>query len=523
MSSRSQSSKRRSSSRRSKRSKDSGPIKKTAAHEGANFWVMLGGFVCGTTVLLLAISLFAKEEINPKILEADETNRADVATQVKSEDFNTFVANADVDQLVETLKSLQEVKSFSSDAKFLTNVQRQQMIVDSMMLKPLSDEQRKMAVMAQISGTAALFWADQSKVVGEANLERRLREITETHVVNKNDDIRFEARIQLARLNAIEAMDKAVPYAKEIHQLLADFPTNKRVQRAITGALNSLVLNSEKRPATTRVLDQFFKLPKVAGDQSTENLYTLLGDLNSLCELKYFDSYENVQFTGEVGRDQLRDVCLDLAKIPTAGREIIGNLVISARWMELNNHYQHAIEIYKAVIQSGTKLSNPKDIAAAELQGNWGIKRCEAVGKPFQLAATMYDGKPLNPALFDSMPVLIVFWSRLDDTEKILYAVEVASRRWRENAVRVIAVQVEKDESFFDDELTRKKAKQFPDWRFCYDYGTGTGPIFSQIPRAKNGRIALLDRQHKLFDVEVDQEELATSVNSVLATRSADN
>ena len=519
MSSRSQSSKRRSSSRRSSSSKRKG-IKKTAAHEGANFWIMLGGFVSGATVLLLIISVFGKEAINQEIIEADDSNRAEVATQVQSKDFKTFVANGNVDQLVEILKSLQEVKTFDSNAKFLTNVQRQQMIVDSMMEKPLSDEHRRMAVMARLKGTADMFWTDQSKVVGDAELGLRLREISETHVANKNDEIRFEARIQLARLNAVEATESAVPFAKEIHQLLADFPTNKRVQKTITKSLNFLVLNPESRPATLRVLKQFFKLPKIAGDQSTENLYVLLRDLENLCELKYFDSYDNVQFTGEAGRDQLRDVCLDLAKIPTVGKEVIGNMTLAARWMESNNHYQHAIDIYKAVIESGKRLSNPKDVALAELQGHWGVKRCESIGKPFNLAATMYNGKPLNLTVFESMPVLIVFWSRSDDTEKILFKVESASRRWRRNAVKIIAVQVEKDEVNFDDELISKKKEQFPTWSFCYDYGTGKGPLFSQIPRVVNGRIALLDRQHKVFDVEVDLEELVTSVNSVLATRS---
>ena len=48
-------------------------------------------------------------------------------------------------------------------------------------------------------------------------------------------------------------------------------------------------------------------------------------------------------------------------------------------------------------------------------------------------------------------------------------------------------------------------------------------PIFSQVPSVRNGRVVLLDRQHKVYDVNVALPELATAVNSVLATRSEES
>ena len=527
MPSRSQPSKRRSSSRRSSSRGSKGSskaiVKKTAAHDGANFWVMLAGFVCGITVLLLIVSLFAKPEINSDMLAANDENRADVATRVESQDFDTFVENSSVEELIKTLKSLQDVKSFETEAKFVTNVQRQQMIVDNLMDKPLSDEDRRLAVLARIEGTAKLFWFDDRKVIGEADPGIRLREVTETHVNNSDPKVAYEARIQLAKLNAADALNRAVPVAKELHQLLADFPNDVRVHDTIKQSLNRLVRTPSDRPVLVKVLDQFFKQPTVKGDPEVDYLYVLLRDLENLCELNFYDSYDNVKYTGEAGRDQLRDVCLDLAKIPTAGKEIIGHLALSAQWMEANGHYQHAIDIYKAIITSAERLPNQEQAAAAQQQGRWGIKRCQAVDKPFDLAVNMYNGQLLKLSVIESMPVLIVFWSRSDGTENILYEVEQASRRWRRNSVKIIAVQVERDENNFDQELTRSKAEKFPKWSFCYDNGRGTGPIFSQIPGNRNGRIALLDRQHNLYDVDVDQEELVTSVNSVLATRSVKN
>ena len=522
MSSRSQSSNRRSSSRRSsrKKGKSKNDLKKTAAQDGTNFWVMLAGFVSGLTVLLLVVSLFTAEKVNPDLANATDDNRAEVGTRVEKQDFDNFVENAKVEQLVEMLKSLQKAQtSIRSEAKYLTNIQRQQVVVDNLMEKPLSDEITRLALLARLKGTSTLFWADQSEVVKETELELRLREVAKTHSVNSDPAIAYEARIQLARLNAVDAMNHAGPVGRELHQLLADFPSDKRVHDTIKNSLNSLVKSAENRPATNKVLDQFFKLPKVKGDEQTDVLYELLRDLENLCELEFFDSLEQAKFTGEAGRDQLRDVCLDLAEIPTAGKEVLGNLVLAARWMESNDYYKHAIDVYKAVSISAERLPNLADVGAYVKQGTWGVKRCESVGKPFNLAAIMYDGKPLKVANFETMPVLLVFWSKTDGTEGLLLKVEAASRRWRANSVKIIAVQVEKDDFNFDDTLTNEKANQLPAWSFCYDDGSGKGTIFSQIPRNRNGRIALLDRRHKMFDVEVDLEELVTSVNSVLAVR----
>ena len=74
-----------------------------------------------------------------------------------------------------------------------------------------------------------------------------------------------------------------------------------------------------------KVLNQFFKLPKVKGDQQTEELYSLLHDLESLCELNFYDAFDDIEITGLAGKNQLRDACLDLSKIPTTGLEIIKN------------------------------------------------------------------------------------------------------------------------------------------------------------------------------------------------------
>ena len=140
MSSRSQSSSRRSSSRRSSssrgsQSKGKAIVKKTAAQNGVSFWAMLSGLVCGLTVLLLILSLFTRKEINSDILSANDNNRAEVVTRVETRDFEDFVETAKVEQLIQTLNSLREVTTFGSDERLLANIQRQQMIVDSLMQK----------------------------------------------------------------------------------------------------------------------------------------------------------------------------------------------------------------------------------------------------------------------------------------------------------------------------------------------------------------------------------------------------
>lgn len=342
MPSSSQSSNRRrsSSSRRSsgRSSKGKGGLKKTVAQDGSNFWMMLAGFVSGLTVLLLIANLFSNPTINSDMLGANDNELGNVATQVEERDFDTFVENANVEQLVKTLKSLQAVSKFKTEAVFLTNLQRRQMIADSLLAKPLSDENRRLAILTQLTTRSTLFWNDQFKAVGEADLSISLREVAQTHADDSDPEIAFESRIQLAKLNSQVAANQPSNFGKELHRLLTDFPANERVQKTIMNSLNFLVTTPENRPATIKVLDHFFKLPKVSGNQKTEDLYTLLRDLEILCELDFFEIYEIVQFTGEAGRDRLRDVCLDLSEVPTAGKEVLGNLDLSARWMESNGH-----------------------------------------------------------------------------------------------------------------------------------------------------------------------------------------
>ena len=523
MSSRSQPSSRRSSSRRSSsrggRSSSKNSLKKTVAQHGVNFWAMLAGFVCGMTILFLIIGIFTKNTINPDLLATNDQNRAEVATRVQKQDFKTFVENASIDKLVATLTSLQEVDQFKDAPAFRTNYERQQKIIDAMSEQPLSKEQRRIAILADIESTAAAYWTDQKNSLGLADLEILLREVSELHKDSTDSQIAFKARIELARLNSNYAADKAVPHARELHQLLVDFPKSENVHRVITGSLMEIVASSEKRPATIKILDHFLTQPQVPGNQETQKLYLLLTDLGTLCDHKFFDVHENLLYTAKAGRDQMRDVCLDLAKVPSAGKEVSGHIGLTAGWMERNGHYAHAIEIYKAWKTCGARLPNPGDVAIVQNRADWGIRRCEAVGKPFNLNVNTFNGEQLKVTTIESMPVLIVFWSESDNTEKVLHQVAEASERWQRNSVKIIAVQVEKDTAIFDRESTKKKKAQRGKWEFCYDDGTGAGPIFSQVPAAKNGRIVLLDRQHRLYNVDVNPNELVTTVKKVLAFR----
>ena len=104
----------------------------------------------------------------------------------------------------------------------------------------------------------------------------------------------------------------------------------------------------------------------------------------------------------------------------------------------------------------------------------------------------------------------------------MLHLVAKSSERWQRNSVKIIAVQVEKDPELFSQEATKKKKEHYTSWEFCFDDGSGNGPIFSQVPAPKNGRVVLLDRQHQIYDVNVSAGEIVTSVKKVLAIRNSE-
>ena len=95
--------------------------------------------------------------------------------------------------------------------------------------------------MARIANTSNLFWSDRRNTVGKAELAIRLREVTEKHATDSNPEIAFESRIQLVRLNALDASEHPGPTAREFHQLLVDFPNSKRVHDTLKSSLNLMV------------------------------------------------------------------------------------------------------------------------------------------------------------------------------------------------------------------------------------------------------------------------------------------
>ena len=448
-----------------------------------------------------------------------DLHRSEVALQIQQPDFASLVENAKVDELVKMLSNLREAQlTAGTKAKLLSIIQKQQLIVDKLIGKSLSDKDRRLVILASLKNSASLFWIDQIETGGKANLRLPLREVAEKHVDDSDKEIALESRIQLAKLNSLDASQHAAVFGKELHQLLADYPDNARVRKTITTSLNYLVVKAEDRPATEKVLNQFFELPKVTGDLETERLYDLLRDLKSLCELNFFDAAEQVDSAGQAGRDKLRDVCLELAKVPTAGMEVIGNLIMSAKVLESSDHYKHAGEIYAAVLESADRLKNPAAAKIREL-GKWGVTRCGAVGKPFNLVANLHDGKPLERSAVKSKPVLVILWSRSDDFQSIFAEVDKASQQWPKQSVKIVAVQVEQGPASFDfdQDNTRELIEKFPTWSFCHEDAAGTRPIFSQIPRRSFGKVALLDKNLSLRDVDVNIEELATAVNKILA------
>ena len=524
MSSRSQSSSHRSSSRRKSsrggksRSKKNS-LKKTVAQNGINFWAMLAGFVSGLTILFLIVGLFTQDAINPDLLASNDQNRAEVATRVKKKDFNTFVEQASIEELSTILMSLQEVRDFPDGDAFRTNYERQQKIIDAMSDQTLSKEQRQLSILANIRSTTIAYWESKTRPLGLADLGIRLRELTERHKESSDPKIAFKARYELARLNSLEAAKQAVPHSKELYRLLTDFPEDERIHGLITQSLIAIVGSSEKRPAASKILDYFLKQPKVPGNQKTQDLYLLLGDLWTLCDHDFFNVYENLLYTAKAGRDQMRDVCLNLAKVPTAGKEVGQHIGRTAKWMEKKGHYEHAVDIYEAWLSCANKMPTPEDTARVRRDAEWGIRRCSAVEKPFNLAVNTFDGRPLKLSNLESMPVLIVFWSEADNTEAKIHEVAKASERWQLDSVKIIAVQVERELALFNQKSTETKKAQYPKWEFCYDDGTGRGPLFSQVPAPENGRIVLLDRQHRLYNVDINMDELVTTVKKLLAIR----
>lgn len=510
-------------SRRKSASKNKSFTETSVANDGIDFLALLLGLIAGATLILLAVGVIKKPTINPDILSADETKIGDVAAAVKGNDFKTFVNNADTEKLAETLDGLNSKRVAAGSAGSSNILQRRILVADQLMTRKLTEKQRRLAATSKIRTLATMFWSNRNKATpGGADLEVPLREAVNKFSNDSDASISRIARLEKAGLNSLTADQDVNEHARELYGLLKDFPADKRVTDAVFKCLSRQIAANERIPTATKIVEFILRQPKItASDANTStSAWARISDLWQLCDRGFFELFSRREIIGPPGLEQLTKVCTDLLELPIIGEEAAGQIQITALWLEQNDHYDLASKIYSRCVELGPAVIDKRIGDMVVLNGQNGTKRCNAIGKPFSLQATTLNNQQIAPTAFEGLPVLIILWSsHRGNTQRLLSEVEKASRRWRRGAVKIIAVQAEKEKKRYGSKLAKSLAEQHPKWDFCGLGPDGSNPIFQQIPSKKPFRLMLLDRDHRLLDVDIEILELPTIVNSALATR----
>ena len=517
------SSKRRKSGSRSQATKKDYATA-TLTNDGVNFFALVLGLTVGATLVLLIIGIFKKPSINAEILAGDEANIGKVAAVVKTNDFKALVENASTEELVKTLGGLNPVRPEKDLPKFVRVSRRRILVADQMMTRALNDEQRRLAATTKLQTLATMFWVNRAKNPLEvANLEVRLRDATNKFANDQDKVLSRIARLEKAALNSLTANRNVVDHSLELYELLRDFQNDEKASEVVFNCLSQQIANPETIWVAEDLARNILQQKPIQSADAAEkaSAWSRITDLSELCERGFFDAFSKRALAGKSGLEELTAICTDLIELPTVGEEAVGQVEIAAAWFEQNDHYDLARKIYSSYLKNSPAIVDKRIAKIVRRNGTNGIKRCDAVGKPFSLAAaTTLAGEKIDPASFEGQPVLIVYWSSEDSgIVRKLSEVEKASGRWRRGAVKVITVQYEKNKDQYPNPLARRLAKQHRTWDFCSINADGTHPLFDQIPSKKKWRLALLDRDHRLLDVEVEIGGLPTAVNSALAGR----
>jgi hypothetical protein len=518
------SSKRRNSRRKPSNGKKAKAFeKKSVAKDGIDFLALVLGLTAGATLILLAIAVVKKPAINPEILAADKDKLGEVATKVEPEDFKTFAKNASVEKLTDALMGLNQRRPRAGDQTYISSCQRRILIADEMMTKKLTDEQRWLAASSKLQTIANMFWVDhKNNSLGVPNLESRLRESASKFKNDADERLSKIARVELARLNSLTADKQIGAHGRELYSLLNDFPGDEAVEGAVFDCLSRQIRTPERIPTATKLADYILSQQEIPskGQDDRASAWSRISDLWRLCDQGFFELYEAREISGTAELEQLVNVCTDLLKQPMLGEEAVGQIQLAASWLEQSDRYEMVSAIYSSYLEQGPAIKDKRVAEMVVRNGREGKMRCDAIGKPFIFDAWEVNGDKIDPSTFEGLPVLLVYWSSQDkNVQRTLREVDRASERWRKNAVKIIAVQVEKNHKNYGNALAKQIVMQHRNWTFCAPGPDKNHRTFSQIPSRKISRLALLDREHRLADVDIAIEELPTVVNSALATR----
>ncbi|MEL7497555.1 MAG: hypothetical protein AAFN77_08090 [Planctomycetota bacterium] len=507
----------------SKRDLEARPIKSLARH-GVNFFAMLLGLVAATLILFLIWNFLTSSPNETQVGDTNnESQLGKLAANTSDDEFENLLGNGK-EQLNRLLDAFNRRAQDPETANDVKTHKRRLAVIDQLLAERLDSKENYNVVAAKFDSMTKLLELNQQYNLEDPSFEINLREAGKVYSSDQDRRIAILARVTLIELDAFKNAEIKL-VARSMYQLASEFPD----EPAVLAGLRTIVARLIDVPADR---EKGVKLAQAVLDQTKprefvehRDLSNVLQEYQDWCTLKekgFYSAWEARSFSGPTGYNQMMEIALSLCEEKSGGRQLLTHLDKIAYWFEQGNEYDFALPIYQALLENADAFELPSVSESANTLATYGIKRCELVGQPFFIRGQTVAGESVNQFDFENRIVVVMYFSLADaDSVNSMGNVQNERSTWESRSVRSIAVCTDKrDDRVFDETRLEKIGSMLDGWTIVVRDDKNRLPIFDQCPSLLTSRAILLDKNHRVSDVDVIPSELRAQISFVLISGS---
>lgn len=505
---------------------------KSLTKDGINFVAMLLGCVVTAIAILLLLNF-----LNTKPVEAPAPATAPVAVtsrlpvsilKATGLRFQKMLETDDLDTLKGYFFEIDRVAS-DETVNEKTDIQRmhkRQVDVTARLLRQSSKLDKELKYQVVTKRIASLAVLDRESMKAESRDPKHNRELQLMRSEFSDDaDQRIAVYSQavLAALEASDVGDNVDPVAERLYRLGKKYPEDSLVHQTIRLSVVDQIKRGHRKTGIRIAESILSKIEVSEFVEFTElsNVFQELRDWKSLSDEKFFETWESRTFNGKVGYEQLSEVGARLCQINSGGHTLLDHIDQIAKWFERQGEFGFGLSIYQKLIDVANGYELPSVGKRAKVLGEFGLRRCELVGSVLQLKGTKYDDSSFDETEFKDQVVVVAFFSLADrEFRKKLRFIQQERRQWAGKPVREIAVCIDRPKVSPSGktqlEQLEQVAKLLPGWLICKRDPQGDLPIFDQCPSEVASRVMLLDRNHRVVEIDILPRELRSQIRFAL-------
>lgn len=438
------------SSRRSKSGSRSRGLDSSSSYGPAEDEVKRGGFfpmMVGMTVSLMLlfwiVSFFTPSAGGRK---EENTRRSIKASTIlmQSSNFEQFLREANVDQIVARLNELKDTDSPKlSPAKVTESNQRIQ-LCKRLLRKKTSAKLKQFAKLEWMQSEKTKYGID---FLGKMNADNVSEEFEAcfTRFLNDTDQEVYReahlARVSHVLFECIKGKRSAEDVSKYLSDTLKKFPDDDRVASIIRLQFKAAV--ESDITLAKQLAEDILRKDSLKDEQAASFMQFVL-DHYQLIKVNYEEMFVNRFVNGDVGLRELQKTSVQLASNPDAGPLVVEKVSKVASWFERRRQTENARQIYQAMVDASQRnQSIPETKTLLEKVGNAGVKRTGLIGQKIAISGATLAGKQIDKGDFDGRIILAMFFHpNQEDSKVMLEALERSAQRFAGFGfpVRVIAV-----------------------------------------------------------------------------------